>query len=332
MNQATYVVLGGGGSFGLATSKFLLDHANPLRVIGIGRNPPKLPCFTLGIGDNDPRYMYHAYHLNYEPELVLDLLDAYEPEVIINFAAQGEGATSFKHSWRYFETNCVALVSLAEKLASRGYLERFIHISTSELYGSVDIAVDEDSPIRPTSPYAASKAAFDLYLICAWRTLRFPMNILRPSNCYGPGQQLHRLIPKAVLCALTGRKLPLQGGGLAQKSYIHTADLARAIYLVSEHAPLGLTYNVGPDLPIQIRKIVEMIGHEIGVPFDQLCEVTTDRQHQDSRYWLDSSAIKREAGWAPMIPWEEGLHEMAEWGRIYKNQLERLPTDFVMRA
>ena len=228
--KKTYAVLGGGGSFGLHTSKYLLDHADPAKVIAVGRNLPKDECFTLGIGDGDPRYSYHAYHVNYELDLLMELLDREKPQVIINFAAQGEGATSLKHSWRYFETNCVALAKLTEQLQSRNYLERFIQIGTSELYGSVEHAAKEDEPIKPTSPYAASKAAFDMHLMSIHRFLKFPMNIIRPSNAYGPGQQLHRVIPKTVICGLTGRKLPLHGGGHAEKSYIHNRDLARAIH------------------------------------------------------------------------------------------------------
>jgi dTDP-glucose 4,6-dehydratase len=318
-------VLGGGGSFGLHTSKYLLDHADPAKVIAVGRNLPKAECFTLGIGDGDPRYVYHAYHVNYELDLLMELLDREQPQVIVNYAAQGEGATSLRHSWRYFETNCVALAKLTEALQSRDYLERFIHIGTSELYGSVEHASAEDEPIKPTSPYAASKAAFDMHLISIHRFLKFPMNIVRPSNAYGPGQQLHRVI-------LTGRKLPLHGGGRAEKSYIHNRDLARAVYLVAEKAPLGAVYNAGPKHPTSIRRVVELVAQALEIPFEELCEVTGDRQHQDARYWLDSSAIRRDVGWEPEIGWEVGLREMVMWGRKYLPQLETLSTDFVMRA
>jgi dTDP-glucose 4,6-dehydratase len=332
MTKKVYCVLGGGGSFGLHTSKYLLDHADPAKVIAVGRSAPKLACFTLGIGDGDPRYSYHSYHVYHELDLLMELLDRAKPQVIINFAAQGESATSLRHSWRYYETNCVALAKLAEALQSRDYLERFIHIGTSELYGSVDRAVSEDEPIKPTNPYATSKAAFDLHLISVHQMLKFPMNIIRPSNAYGSGQQLHRVIPKAILFGLTGRKLPLHGGGRAEKSYIHTRDLGRAIHLVSEKAPLGKVYNAGPAEPTSIRRVVELTAEALGIPFDQLCEVTGDRQHQDARYWLDSSAIRRDVGWEPQIGWEEGLRETVDWVRKYLPQLETLPSDFVMRA
>src|SRR5262245_50695831 len=122
--KKTYAVLGGGGSFGLHTSKYLLDHADPAKVIAVGRNLPKDESVTLGIGDGHAPYSYHSYHVNYELDLMMEPRDREKPQVIINFAAQGEGATSLRHSWRYFETNCVALAKLAEQLQSRGYLER----------------------------------------------------------------------------------------------------------------------------------------------------------------------------------------------------------------
>jgi len=327
-----YVVLGGGGSFGLHTSQYLLDYANPEKIVGVGRNPPKPRCFSLGIGEGDHRYAYHAYHVTYELDLLMELLDEIRPHVIVNFAAQGEGAASWKHSWRFFETNCVALTRLCEALMTRDYLERFIHIGTSEMYGSVEHAASEDEPIKPSSPYAASKVAFDLYLISAHRFLEFPMNVIRPSNAYGPGQQLHRVIPKTILCGLTGRRLPLHGGGRAEKSYIHNRDVGSAVLAVAERAPVGRIYNAGPSQPTSIRRVVELCAEALGVRFDELCEMTEDRLGQDSRYWLDSSALRADTGWEPAVNWEEGLAEMVAWGREHLEQLRTLPTEFRMRA
>ncbi len=327
----TYAVLGAGGSFGIHTALYLLDHADPKKVIGIGRNPLRPEPFSLNI-EKRKNFSYHAYHITYELDSVLEVLDKEKPQVIINYAAQGEGAVSWKKSWRFFETNSMALAKLSEELMSRDYLERFIQIGTSELYGSVDFAAKETTPIQATSPYAASKAAFDMYLMSAHRFLKFPMNIIRPSNAYCPGQLLHRVIPKTIVCGLTGRKLPLQGGGRAEKSYIHARDLARAVLLVSEKAPLGAIYNAGPKDPTSIRRVVELTAQALGMPFEQLCEMTGDRLGQDSRYWLDSSAIKKDVGWEPQISWEEGLAEMVAWGRKYIDQLHDWPTDYVLRA
>src|SRR5438093_3796273 len=327
-----YAVLGGGGSFGIHTSKYLLEQADADRVIGVGRNPPKPEPFTLNVGKGDKRYSYHAYHVTYELDLLLELLDREKPQVIINYAAQGEGAVSWKHSWRFFETNSMGLARLAEELMKRDWLERFIQIGTSEMYGSVEHPTTEDEPIKPTSPYAASKVAFDMHLIAVHKFLKFPMNIIRPSNAYCPGQLLHRVVPKAVICGLTGRKLPLQGGGRAEKSYIHARDLGRAIHLVAEKAPLGTIYNVGPPEPTAIRTLVEKVASALSMKFEDLCEVTGDRLGQDSRYWLDSSARKRDLGWQPRVRLDEGIKEMAAWGRQYIDQLRDWPMDYVLRG
>ena len=147
-----YAVVGGGGSFGIHTSKYLLAQPDTERVIAIGRNSPKPAPFTLGVGDDDPRYSYHAYHLTHELDLMLELMDREQTGIIINFAAQGEGAVSWKHAWRFFETNSMALARLTEELMTRDYLERFIQIGTSELYGSVSHAAREDDPVIPSSP------------------------------------------------------------------------------------------------------------------------------------------------------------------------------------
>lgn len=326
-----YVVLGGGGSFGIHAAFYLLRHANPEKVIGIGRNPLRPGAFSLGI-DKEPGYEYHARHVTYELDLLMEVLDREKPEVIINFAAQGEGAVSWKNSWRFFETNCVGLTRLCEELMKRDYLERFIQIGTSEMYGSVSHAVTEDEPIKPSSPYASSKVAFDMYLQSVHKFLKFPMNVIRPSNAYCPGQLLHRVIPKAVVLGLKGEKLPLHGGGKAEKSYIHARDLARAIHLVAEKAPLGTIYNCGPKEPTSIRRVVELTANALGLPFEDLCVVTEDRLGQDSRYWLDSTAIKTAVGWEPQIGWQEGLAEMVEWGKSNFDELSGWSTDYVMRG
>jgi dTDP-glucose 4,6-dehydratase len=134
------------------------------------------------------------------------------------------------------------------------------------------------------------------------------------------------------LYGLTGQILPLHGGGKAEKSYIHARDLARAIHLVIESAPLGEIYNVGPLRPTSIREVVERTAAALDIPFEKLCEVTDDRLGQDSRYWLDSSKIRTQLAWEPEISWEDGLSEMVDWGKKYLPEIKGLPTDYVLRG
>lgn len=327
-----YVILGGNGVFGVHCALWLLENASPDKVICVGRNPEKPEPFTLNVGKGDPRYEYHQMHVGFESDRLMDMLDEERPDIIINYAAQGEGAVSWKQSWRYFDTNATALARITEALMTRRYLERWIQIGTSELYGSVDRPAREDDPIRPSSPYAASKAAADMHLMSIAQVLNFPMNIVRPSNAYAPGQLLHRVLPKAVVFGLTGRKIPLHGGGEAQKSFIHARDLARAIWLVAEKAPYGRVYNVGPKDPISIHHLLEKTAKALGKPLEELVEISPARLGEDEIYWLDSARVKEELGWEPEISIEEGIADMVDWGRKYLDQLADWPSDYVLRA
>lgn len=327
----TYVILGGNGVFGVHAAKFLLENANPRKVICVGRNPEKTAPFTLDVGKGDPRYAYHQIHVVFEQDRLFEMFDAEKPEVVVNFAALAY-ATSWEHSYRYYETNVVALAKMTEGLAKRNYLERFLQIGTSELYGSTPAPARENQPLNPTSPYAVSKMAGDLHLETYWRVRKFPMNILRPSNAYAPGQLLYRVLPRAVLCGLTGKRLPLEGGGSARKSYMHARDIGLAIHLICEKAPLGETYNCGPDAAVSIRELVALVAKRLGIPFDKLVEEVPGRVGEDAQYWLDSAKIKRDIGWRETVSLEQGIDDMIAWGRKYLPQIVDEPTNFVLRA
>lgn len=329
--ERTYVILGGNGVFGVHTALYLLRNANPKKVICVGRNPEKTEAFTLNAGKEDSRYLYRQIHIVHEQDRLFELFDSERPEVVINFAALAY-ATSWNKAWRYYETNLTTLARMTEGLAARDYLRRWIQIGTSELYGSVDFPATEETLLRPTSPYAVSKAAGDMHLQSLVNVQNFPMNILRPSNAYGPGQQVYRVIPRLVVCGLTGQKMPLQGGGVVRKSYIHAQDLARAIHLIDEKAPLGKIYNAGPAEPVSIRELAEKVARIIGVPFDKLVDMAPARAGEDTQYWLDSSAIKRDTGWEPRIGLDEGLAEMVKWGRQYLESLKTAPTEYTLYA
>ena len=326
-----YLILGGNGPFGVHTARYLLERTDPERVVCVGRNPEKSAAFTLDVGKGDLRYGYEQVHMVYEQDRLFEVFDREKPEVIINFAALAHGA-SWTKSWRFYDTNVTALAKMVEGLTSRDYLKRFIQVGSSELYGAVDRPADEDYPLTPTSPYAVSKMAADLHLISMLNVKKFPMNIIRPSNAYGPGQQLYRVLPRAVVCGLTGQKLPLEGGGGARKSYIHAQDVARALHLIAEKAAPGRIYNAGAKEPVSIRTLVEMVARELRMPFEQLVEIRPGRPGEDAQYWLDSTRIKNELGWEPEISLEEGIRDMVEWGRTYLPLIGAASAEYVLRA
>lgn len=305
-------LLGGGNVYALNLARYLDELG--ISHFGIGRTGPKKKPFWQVQHD----YEFYELHLIRDLPIVLDLLDSERPDIICNFAAQGESAASFgEHTDYFYATNTLGLVRFAEALKGRAYLKRFIQAGTSEVYGSVASPSKETDPVRPTSPYAISKAAFDLHLQVMHRVHRFPVNILRPSNCYCPGQQLHRIIPRTVCCALSGEKLQLQGGGAARKSYMHARDLSRAVIAVIENGTPGAVYNCGPRDPISIRDLVEVVVAECGKELSDVAVMAQERVGEDSVYWLDSSAIEMDTGWSQSVPLVDGIKEMVQWVRTY---------------
>jgi dTDP-glucose 4,6-dehydratase len=321
--------LGGGGCFGLNLARMLLEHGH--EVIGAGRSPLKGEAFTLGAERKG--YLYKVFQVGADNEFLLDWLDAERPSVIVNFAAQGEGAASYKaRNWKYFyRTNVVALAELTEMLLGRQYLERFIQVGSSEVYGSVTSPATEEASPKPTSVYANSKLAFDLHLQSLARHWQFPAIVVRPSNCMTPGQQLHRVVPKTFLLALTGRRLELHGGGRASKSYMAADDLSEAILLLSQHGQVGEIYNAGPEVPVSIRRLVEICAQAMSRRIEEVAAVAPDRDGQDECYWIDSSKLKR-LGWLPRVSLEKAVEQVRGWVQDHLPVLGRMPTEFEMRA
>ena len=334
MNRAftRYAVLGGDGVFGIHMIKYLLGLTSTDRVVSIGRNQRKPPMYSLDVGLDDDRFAYYQAHMVHEHDILMRILDAEEPECIINFAALAY-ATSWSDSYRYYDTNVVSLARITECLRDRPWFRYWMQIGSSEVYGpALAGPCAEDGPVNPTSPYAVSKLAGDLHLKTYWFGSGFPCNVIRPSNAYGPGQQLYRVMPRAAYCALTGERFPLEGGGAAEKSFIHALDLAHATYLIATEGRLGETYNAGPGSAVSIRRIVELIAESAGTDLGSFVYDVPGRATEDSRYWLDSTKIENELGWRPRISLEDGALEMVEWAKANLEALAQQPRHYSLRS
>lgn len=315
----TYVILGAGCCFAQHTALYLLDRLKTERVVGIGRHGINWN-HKLNIGDHD-RYSFIVQDIRKTDEL-MSVLHSIKPQVIINFAAEGESGASFTDSAKYFDTNATASVRMVECLhLAAPWLQRFVQVSTGEVYGSTDCPAYESDPVNPTSPYAASKAAFDHFLVAYHKRRGFPFNIVRPANTYGQGQQLYRIIPKAIMCGLTGKQLPLYGNGMGEKSYMHVSDMASGIVKVATQAPLGRIYNLSPRMPTKTRDMVLQIAKLLNIPAPQLFKDEGLRRGTDKRYWLDAKKAHVELGWQVETPLEMGLYAMIAW---HKRHLEFL--------
>jgi len=234
-------------------------------------------------------------------------------DCIVNFAAESHVDRSIQDSSVFIKTNIMGTHLLLE--ASRNSkVERFIQISTDEVYGSLgpEGYFTEESPLSPNSPYSASKTAADLLVGACFRTYGFPGIITRCSNNYGPYQFPEKLIPLMITNAMEGRELPVYGDGLNVRDWIHVEDHCRAIDTVIHKGKEGEVYNIGGNnerTNIEIvREILRVMGKSEG-----LIRFVRDRLGHDRRYAIDSSKIRRELGWSSQIPFEEGLGDTVRW-------------------
>jgi dTDP-glucose 4,6-dehydratase len=326
-----YCLLGGAGVFALHTAKYLLEQKDTELVLCLGRNVVKNPAFNLNLGKNDKRYIFKPCHIVYEQDFLFEYLDKYKPDYVINFAALAY-ATSWDKSFRYYDTNVTAVSQICEFLSNKSYLKKFLQVGTSELYGPVSEPVDENYPINPTSPYSISKLAADMHLETMFKVRNFPMNIIRPSNGYGSGQLLYRIVPKSAYLILKGEKFPLEGGGKVKKSFMHCRDIARAIYMIIHKGKMGEIYNAGVDKPISMREIVEIVAKCLDKNFDDVVNITKGRIGEDSQYWLSSKKLLKDTGWKPEISIEEGIKETVDWVKENMNNFENENLEFILRA
>ena len=331
-NFKRFAILGGDGVFGIHMAKYLLENSDLERLICVGRNPRKPKVYSLGVGDDDKRYKYYQAHMVHEPDILIKILDEEKPECIINFAALAY-ATSWTDSYRYYDTNVISLAKITEVIRDKNYFKHWMQIGSSEVYGpAVSGPSKETDCPNPTSPYAVSKLAGDLHLKTYFDSIQFPMNIIRPSNAYAPGQQLYRVMPRAAFCALKGIPFPLEGGGVAEKSFLHARDMAGAIYKIISEAPLGEIYNAGTESSTSIRKIVELIAIAANVEFNSFAKITEGRKTEDSRYWLDNSKISHDLKWQPTISLEDGVVEIVSWAKKYLKELENMSQVYELRS
>ena len=310
-------ILGAGSCFAMNLATHLVKRGD--EVLSISRSPIRPPAFTLGL-ETEKNFRYEQAHLVTQLPRTMVLLDTFRPDLVINFAAICEVGLSWNHALDYYETNLMSLVRLTNELSIRSWFKKFVQIASSEVYGSVTSPATEESPVNPSSPYAVSKAAFDLHLRCIAKQQSFPAVICAPSNGYCEGQTLNRIIPKTIISALTGQKFKLQGGGYAQKSYLHADDISKGILLVASDGQLGETYNVGPLNPLSIRLIVSLLANMFGKSLEDVCEVAPERVGQDSCYWLNSDKIKS-LGWKQEVGLATGFSRMVDWVRRYPELL-----------
>lgn len=267
--------------------------------------------------------------LNHDVDALMAALEAFRPDVVVNFAAQGMVAQSWQFPEHWYQTNVVGNVRFHDRLRKCAWLQRYVHVSTPEVYGSTSGLIDETALFNPSTPYAASRAACDLHLRTFLNQYKFPVVWTRAANVYGPGQQLYRIIPRTILSIKLGQKLSLHGGGHSVRSFIHIADVADATLRIARSAPLGECYHLSTPHNISIRELVEMICRMMKADFNSVVEVTEDRPGKDAAYLLDSAKARNTLGWRDRIGLEAGVAETIRWVDQYIDELRQQSLDYV---
>lgn len=252
-----------------------------------------------------------------KPEELDAAILPHTPDAIINFAAESHVDRSFVAAAAFINTNVVGVHYLLE--LSRKKNTPFIQISTDEVYGDTPEGYStEESPLRPSNPYAASKAAADLLVLSYIRSHNTPAKIIRGSNNFGPYQYPEKLIPLAITNILEGKKVPIHGNGTHVRTWLHTDDFADAIDLILHRAAQGSVYNVAGTEATNIlllRRVAEVLGKN----YDDFFEHVGDRPGADFRYAPNADKLYQDFGWKPAHPIEKSFGELVAW---YQNHEE----------
>ena len=271
---------------------------------------------------------FRRIDLNHDLDALKELLKSERPAHIVNFAAQSMVGESWLHPDHWMMTNVVAIVRLQELLRNYDGLERYVHVTTPEVYGSTDGWVKEGAAFNPSTPYAVSRAAADMSLRAYFANYGFPVLFTRAANVYGPGQQLYRIVPRTILAAMGGQKLRLDGGGKSVRAFIHMIDVADATQRIARHGKLGDSYHISGYELVSIRVLVEMIVKRLGKSFDDCGEIGPERPGKDAAYMLDSVKLRTELGWRDTLSLEQGIDDVIRWAERFGDDLASLPAKY----
>ena len=305
------LVTGGAGFIGSNFILYLLKNDPDVTVVNLDALTYAGNLENLTAVEQNPRYTFVRGDIA-DSRAVGTVMDM-GITAVVNFAAESHVDRSIMDPDAFIRTNVLGTNVLLT--AARDHkVERFIQISTDEVYGSLGPTglFTEDSPLKPTSPYSASKTAADLLALAYHKTFGLAVSVTRCSNNYGPYQFPEKLIPLFVTNAVEDKSLPIYGDGKNIRDWIYVEDHSRAIETVLRKGKPGEVYNVGGNNERTNIEITDYILKALGKP-DSLKRYVTDRPGHDRRYAIDSTKIKRELGWAPGFSFEQAMAETVDW-------------------
>jgi dTDP-glucose 4,6-dehydratase len=306
------LVTGGAGFIGSNFVRYMLQNYPGVKIINFDKLTYAGNLENLKDVENNPNYHFVRGDICNQ-ELVEYVVQEFDVDVIVNFAAESHVDRSILGPEIFIRTNVLGTQVLLEVTKKFG-IEKFIQISTDEVYGSLGSVgkFTEDMPLLPNSPYAASKASADLLCRAYFKTFDVPVIITRCSNNFGPYQFPEKLIPLMIINALNDKPLPVYGDGRNVRDWIYVLDHCRAIDFVIQKGKPGEIYNIGASNEWQNIDIVKLILKKLGKP-ESLIKFVKDRPGHDRRYAMDWTKIKNELGWEPVYTFEEAITETINW-------------------
>ena len=279
------------------------------------------PCSTVAADLTESKDNYVFVKGDIKDRALLDrLLAEHSIDTVVHFAAQSHVDTSFTNPMLYTQDNVIGTHTLLEACRAYGKVTRFVHISTDEVYGEnhagAGTAFTETSLLKPTNPYAASKASAEMFVHSYIHSYNMPIVVIRSNNVYGPGQFPEKVIPKFMFQLLDGKKLTLQGSGNQLRSFLHVEDAVDAVLCVMFQGEIGEIYNISSKDELSIRDLARQMLAVL-CPEEKLEDrivYVEDRHFNDKRYWIESEPLKR-LGWKQRVPFEEGLKSTIDWFR-----------------
>ncbi len=259
-----------------------------------------------------------------DPEAIDDLFRRESPDAVIHFAAESHVDRSIHSPAPVIQTNFNGTFTLLEA-ARLNRTARFVHVSTDEVYGSIEAPheADETYPLRPSSPYSASKAGSDLLALSYHTTYQLNVSVTRASNNYGPFQFPEKLIPLMISNALEDKPLPVYGDGQQVRDWLYVEDHCRAVFSVLEKGAPGEIYNIGGNCSLPNMEIVKRILAATHKP-ETLITRVVDRPGHDRRYALTNAKLTRATGWQPRTDFDTGLSATIDWYRAHQGWVERV--------
>lgn len=306
------LVTGGAGFIGSNFINHILKERDDYFIINLDKLTYAGNLENLVESENHKNYRFVKGDIC-NAELVNYLFEKYKIKHVINFAAESHVDRSILGSSIFYQTNVIGTNVLLET-ARRNEVEKFLQVSTDEVYGSLGAEglFTEATPLSPNSPYSSSKAGADMMALAFYHTYGMPVVLTRCSNNYGPFQFPEKLIPLMILNSLNDKKLPVYGDGMNVRDWIYVIDHNRAIDLVFEKGRTGEVYNIGASNEMPNIKIIQLILQHLKKS-DSLIEYVKDRLGHDRRYAIDSTKIQIELGWKPKFTFEEAIQFTIDW-------------------